>query len=76
MMKTLAASCRTTRFLSLMTLLVKGFPMVRVRFVPVLAAVLALVALAACERLAGPDRTARPPASGPEVNEGRSASSR
>ncbi|MDE2762094.1 MAG: hypothetical protein OXQ94_04490 [Gemmatimonadota bacterium] len=37
------------------------------RFVPVLAAVLALVALAACERLAGPDRTARPRASGPEV---------
>lgn len=61
MMKTLTTKCSTFRARSLMTLVVRVFPMVRAKFCPVLAVVFALVSVAACERLAEPE----PEASGP-----------
>ena len=39
----------------------------RAHFISVPTAAFALLAVAACERFAGPDGTARPPTSGPEV---------
>ena len=56
MMKTpLAVSCWKTRSPSLMTSVVRAFPMVRAKGVTVLAMVFALVAVSACERLAEPE---------------------
>ncbi len=62
MMKTpLAATCWKIRSPSLMTSVVRAFSMVRAKCATVLAVAFALVAAAACERLAEPE----PEASGP-----------